>query len=62
VDRFGLVTSDDRFRMLQPSELRRIMGFPVDYHLAGTRRDQVKLLGNAVCPPVMQAIVEDISS
>lgn len=62
VDRFGLVTSDDRFRMLQPCELRRIMGFPVDYHLAGTRRDQVKLLGNAVCPPVMQAIVQELVS
>lgn len=60
VDRFGLVTADDRFRMLQPSELRRIMGFPAGYHLAGTRRDQVKLLGNAVCPPVMTAIVEEL--
>lgn len=60
VDRFGLVTADDCFRMLQPAELRRIMGFPADYHLAGTRRDRIKLLGNAVCPPVMKAIVEEL--
>lgn len=62
VDRFGLVTADDCYRMLQPSELRAIMGFPADYYLAGTRRDRIKLLGNAVCPPVMQAIVEEVLS
>lgn len=62
VDRFGLVTSDDRYRMLQPCELRRIMGFPAEYFLAGNRRERIKLLGNAVCPPVMQAIVQEVSA
>jgi DNA (cytosine-5)-methyltransferase 1 len=33
-------------------------GFPDTFRLErGTRRDRIKLLGNAVCPPVMQAIV-----
>ncbi len=43
--------------MLQVPELQRAMGFPEDYRLErGTRRDRIRLLGNAVCPPVMQAI------
>jgi DNA (cytosine-5)-methyltransferase 1 len=34
------------------------MGFPDTFRLErGTRRDRIRLLGNAVCPPVMQAIV-----
>jgi DNA (cytosine-5)-methyltransferase 1 len=34
------------------------MGFPETFRLErGTIRDRIKLLGNAVCPPVMQAIV-----
>lgn len=44
--------------MLQVPELRRAMGFPEGFRLErGTRRDRIRLLGNAVCPPVMQAIV-----
>jgi DNA (cytosine-5)-methyltransferase 1 len=46
-------------RMLQVPELKEAMGFPVDFRLSrGTRRDRIKLLGNAVCPPVMKSIVE----
>jgi DNA (cytosine-5)-methyltransferase 1 len=46
-------------RMLQVPELKRAMGFGDEYRLLhGTRRDRIKLLGNAVCPPVVQAIVE----
>jgi DNA (cytosine-5)-methyltransferase 1 len=44
--------------MLQVAELRKAMGFPGNYRLErGTRRERVKLLGNAVCPPVMERIV-----
>ena len=61
LDRFGLVEWHGReptLRMLQVPELRRAMGFPETFRLdRGTRRDRIKLLGNAVCPPVMQAIV-----
>ena len=61
LDRFGLVEWQGReptLRMLQVPELRRAMGFPDTFRLErGTRRDRIKLLGNAVCPPVMQAIV-----
>lgn len=61
VDRFGLVRGDT-LRMLTPTELRRVQGFPDSYYLAGTRREQVMQLGNAVAPPVMQAIVEEVAA
>ena len=61
LDRFGLVQWDGNtpmLRMLQLPELTRAMGFNSGYKLSsGTRRDRIKLLGNGVCPPVMEAIV-----
>ena len=64
VDRFALVRpSPDGhlMRMLQTSEIRKAMGFPDDYIFpAVTRRDRVKLMGNAVSPPVMAAIVQSL--
>jgi DNA (cytosine-5)-methyltransferase 1 len=46
------------FRMLQPQEVAAAMAFPVGY-IPRTlpKKDQVKLAGNAVTPPVMQWIV-----
>ena len=66
LDRFALVrpTADGpMMRMLQPSELQRAMGFD-DSHLfpVGVRRDKIRLLGNGVCPPVMERIVRHLSS
>lgn len=62
-DRFALTIpvadyqiEDCGFRMLQPHELQRAMAFPDDYILLGDSRTKVKLLGNAVTPPVMQMI------
>jgi len=64
VDRFALVRpgpDGHRMRMLQPSEIRKAMGFPDSYMFpAATRRERVKLLGNAVCSPVMDAIVRSL--
>lgn len=62
IDRFGLVTWADgepQLRMLQVSELRRAMGFGGGYDLdeVGTRRDRIRLLGNGVAPPVMEAVI-----
>ena len=66
VDRFALIEpSDDghRMRMLQVPELRRAMGFGNDFKLDhGTRRDRIRMLGNGVCPPVMKAVVESLTS
>lgn len=65
LDRFALVTWEGRepmIRMLQPSELARAMGFQPDYSLAAvrSRRDRIKVLGNGVAPPVMEAIVRSL--
>ncbi|MGI0135165.1 MAG: DNA cytosine methyltransferase [Candidatus Micrarchaeaceae archaeon] len=66
VDRFAFVRPNHyqhEMRMLQVPELRSAMGFPEEYQLNhGTRRDKIKLLGNAVCPPVMSAILKSLTS
>ena len=42
-------------------ETARAMGFPDDYTWAGsTRSDAIKGLGNAVCPPVAEALVRAV--
>lgn len=65
LDRFGLVTWEGEtpmLRMLQVPELGRAMGFPDEFFFpAGNRRDRIRLLGNAVCPPVMTAIVRALT-
>lgn len=66
LDRFALVEHDGKMwtiRMLQVPELKRAMGFSDDFVLTtGTRRDRVRLLGNGVCPPVMEAVVRSLIS
>ena len=48
-----------------PEELKQAMGFKSDFNLNGveglTRRDRIKLMGNGVCPPVMEAIVKSLT-
>lgn len=65
LDRFALVKPDGEgghlMRMLQPDELQKAMGFPPEFRLErGSRREKIHLLGNAVCPPVMEAIVRSL--
>jgi DNA (cytosine-5)-methyltransferase 1 len=64
LDRFAYVRplkNGHQMRMLQVPELKRAMGFPADYKINhGTRRDRIKLLGNAVCPPLMKVIVQKL--
>ena len=67
LDRFGLVTwlgREPMLRMLQPSELAKAMGFERDFCLdhVRQRRERIKLLGNGVAPPVMEAIVRSLTS
>ncbi|WP_063382838.1 DNA cytosine methyltransferase [Pseudoalteromonas luteoviolacea] len=72
-DRFGLVTIrgekyllvDIGMRMLEPHELFAAMGFSANYQIGhdsqgkkNTKKNQVARCGNAVCPPVAQALVE----
>ncbi|MFL6876694.1 DNA cytosine methyltransferase [Pseudomonas marginalis] len=64
VDRFAYVRPSPQghlMRMLQPDELRKAMGFPEKYNFPNvTRREKVKLMGNAVCSPVMEAIIASL--
>lgn len=54
------VVDGDKMRMLLASEVQAAMGFPESYHLPERRTLAVHLLGNAVCPPVAQALVEAV--
>ena len=71
-DRFGLVTVhgtlyrivDIGMRMLTPRELFRAQGFPgtykIDIEYRGkplTKKAQVRMCGNSVCPPIAAALV-----
>lgn len=58
VDQWGnLILIDIDFRMLEPEELSLAMSFPEDYIFAGTKSDQVKQIGNAVCPALAEALI-----
>jgi DNA (cytosine-5)-methyltransferase 1 len=73
-DRFGLAMAELRntmdelgvmdvgFRMLDVDELACAMGFPREYTLFGNKAEQIKQVGNAVCPRVMKAICEAIAT
>lgn len=58
-ERWALVQGN-RLRMLTVAEYRRAMGFPDGYQLPQDKRTAVHLLGNAVCPPVAEAIIREI--
>ena len=66
VDRFALIDPGQRqptMRMLQVPELKRAMGFEDAFEFpCGTRRARVHLLGNGVCPPVMEAVVRALTA
>jgi len=65
LDRFALVApnrGNHVMRMLQVPELKRGMGMPQRFSLGcTTRRNSIKLLGNAVCPPVMRYAVRTLT-
>ena len=52
---------DCLFRMLEPHEVAAGMAFPADYLWQGTRRERVKLAGNAVTPPAARDIVAAVA-
>jgi DNA (cytosine-5)-methyltransferase 1 len=54
----GAVKVDDcSFRMLQPHEVGAAMAFDSGYKVLGSKREQVRMYGNAVTPPAAQLIV-----
>jgi DNA (cytosine-5)-methyltransferase 1 len=58
-DRLAVVNGD-MIRLLKPEELKRAMGFPKTYQLPEHHKDCVKLLGNAVCPPVAEEVCSQV--
>ncbi|MEO5920471.1 MAG: DNA cytosine methyltransferase [Pseudolysinimonas sp.] len=62
----SLEVDDCEFRMLTPDEIKRGMAFGADYVLLGTKREQVRLAGNAVTPPaardLIAAVVESLGN
>jgi DNA (cytosine-5)-methyltransferase 1 len=64
LDRFAFVKPEKTghmMRMLQVPELRQAMGLPQSFKLQhGTRRDRIRMMGNAVCAPVMRRVVSDL--
>lgn len=64
LDRFAYVRPNGRgheMRMLQPPELAAAMGFPRRHAWPeASRRDLIRLIGNAVCPPVMRDVVKTL--
>lgn len=55
---FVALESDGKYylRCLTITELKQIQGFPKGYKLSGNHKDQVIQVGNAVPPPLVQAI------
>lgn len=66
LDRFAFVKpspSGHVMRMLQVPELQLAMGMPRKFKFRhGTRRDQIRMIGNAVCAPVMHTVISTLTS
>ena len=58
-DRYAVVDGT-RMRMLIADEYRAGMGFPPGYKLPACHKESVHLLGNAVCPPVAEDLLNAI--
>ena len=57
----ALGVGDRRYlRCLSVDELKEIQGFPRDYHLSGSHKDQITQLGNAVPPPLIERVCREI--
>jgi DNA (cytosine-5)-methyltransferase 1 len=51
---------DCYYRMLKPGEIKLAMAFDKQYVILGSGKDQVKQCGNAVTPPVMEWLVQQV--
>jgi DNA (cytosine-5)-methyltransferase 1 len=65
LDRFAYVKPNGNgheMRMLQPPELAAAMGFPACHKWPKvSRRERIKMIGNAVCPRVMRDVVKTLT-
>jgi DNA (cytosine-5)-methyltransferase 1 len=56
----GISPEDCTYRMLQPEEVKRAMGFPDEVVVSGTKSEKVRQCGNAVTPPVARLLLRRI--
>lgn len=61
IDAAAAQVDDCLFRMLEPHEVAAGMAFPADYIWRGTRRERVKLCGNAVTPPAARDLIAAVA-
>jgi DNA (cytosine-5)-methyltransferase 1 len=61
IDTAAAHVDDCLFRMLEPHEVAAGMAFPADYIWSGTRRERVKLAGNAVTPPAARDLIAAVA-
>lgn len=47
-------------RVLLPQELKQVQGFPADYKILGSRKEEVVQIGNAVPPALVRAVAEQL--
>ncbi|BDU76240.1 hypothetical protein METESE_11980 [Mesoterricola sediminis] len=47
-------------RMMNVQETLGAMGFPSDYRLSGKHKEDINLLGNAVCPPKVRWLLRHV--
>jgi DNA (cytosine-5)-methyltransferase 1 len=58
----GLKNSGGSYiRCLLPDELKQIQGFPVEFELKGTKKEQVVQVGNAVPPAMVEAVARQLA-
>ncbi|WP_316411271.1 hypothetical protein [Mesoterricola sediminis] len=46
--------------MMNVQETLGAMGFPSDYRLSGKHKEDINLLGNAVCPPKVRWLLRHV--
>ena len=49
-------------RTLHPNELKQIQGFPADFILTGSVKEQITQIGNAVPPALVEAVASTLKA
>jgi DNA (cytosine-5)-methyltransferase 1 len=56
------LNGDSYVRTLHPNELKQIQGFPADFILTGSVKEQITQIGNAVPPALVEAIASTLKA
>ena len=55
-------SGDSYVRTLHPDELKQIQGFPADFVITGSVKEQITQIGNAVPPALVEAVASTLKS